>query len=514
MTVGPGYSVLPSTEYIGFCMGAYALYCVLSAVYLIFFHPLAKFPGPKLWAVSRIPWARHVIKGDLWQALGRLHEEYGPVVRIAPDEITTISPGAWKDIYVSKPLLPKDPYSQTPPLNGAHSLFTAADDTHRRIRGAIVNAFSDKALRDQSPIIERHASQLIERLRREIGKRADEVVDLQRLFGAATFDTVTDLSFGESFDVLKDDNENSWTEAFFFHAKFSAIRNCLSRFAPLDIFLGLFLLGKTRKTRNRNQRLATAKIERRLAKGDMTGVRSDFLTPVVGRIDESGKKGVTKKELITNGLAFVIADCQLTTVALSTGAFLLHRDLSKWQRLVDEIRGRFTSESDITVPSTQGLSYLEAVIDETIRIRHPTPISLPRVTPREGRIIGGQYVPGSTVVGINLQNIQNSATLWVDPDGFHPERFLAPSHPFYDGRFEKDVKEAYMPFSTGPRNCIASKMFLAQARVILARLAWAFDLSLVEGQDSWLDQKAYLVFEPKPLYFELRPRRATEPNAS
>ena len=370
-------------------------YNALSAIHLIFFHPLAKFPGPKRWAVSRIPWARHVIKGDLWQVLDQLHEEYGPVVRIAPDEITTISPGAWQDIYSAKPLLPKDPYSQTPPLNGAHSLFTAADGTHKRIRGAIVNAFSDKALRDQSAIIENHSDQLVARLRREVDKSPNGVVDLQRFLGYATFDTVTDLSFGESFDGLGGDNENTWIQAFFFHAKFSTIRNCLSRFAPLDIFLGLFLLGKTRKTRHRNTAIVTDKIERRLAKGDMTGIRSDFLTPVIGRIDESGNKGITKKEMITNGLAFVIADCQLTTVALSTSAFLLHRDLPKWKCLVDEIRGRFASESDITVQSTQGLSYLEAVINETLRIRHPTPISLPRVIPCEGRTIDGQYIPGN-----------------------------------------------------------------------------------------------------------------------
>jgi cytochrome P450 len=333
--------------------------------------------------------------------LDRLHEQYGPVVRIAPDEITTISPAAWKDIYVSKPLLPKDPYSQTPPLNGAHSLFTAADETHKRIRGAMVNAFSDKALRDQSPIIERHAGELIARLRREITKSGDGGVDLQRFLGYATFDTVTDLSFGESFDGLKDDNENSMTKAFFFHAKYSTIRNCLTRFAPLDIFLGLFLLGATRKNRLRNWRIATDKIQRRLAKGDLTGVRSDFVSPVVGRIDESGKKGVTTKELVTNGLAFVIADCQLTTVALSTSAFLLHREREKWERLVDEIRVRFASEDEITVQSTQGLPYLEAVINETMRIRHPTPISLPRMVPREGRTIDGQFIPGN--VSANLK---------------------------------------------------------------------------------------------------------------
>lgn len=317
------------------------------------------------------------------------------MVRIGPDEITTISPTAWTDIYVSKPVLPKDPYSQTPPLNGAHSLFTAAGDTHRRIRGTLVNGFSDKALREQSPVIEDYADQLVARLRREQAKSIDGVVDIQKYYGYATFDTVTDLSFGESFHGLEGDNEHSWVMGFFFHAKFGTIRNCLSRFSPLDIFLGLILLGVTRKNRERNWRIVTEKIERRLAKGDMTGVRSDFVAPVIGRIEESGQKGITKSELITNGLAFVIADCQLTTVALSTSTYLLLREPSRLKILVQELRERFEKDDQITVQSTQGLLYLEAVINETLRIHHPTPISLPRLVPQSGQMIDGEFIPGN-----------------------------------------------------------------------------------------------------------------------
>ncbi|KJZ75226.1 hypothetical protein HIM_05420 [Hirsutella minnesotensis 3608] len=486
--------LMPGTGAVALILVAsYLIYFTLSALYLLWLHPLSKYPGPKLWAISRIPWARHIVRGDLWRQLDRLHEKYGPTVRIAPDEITTISPGAWKDIYVAKPVLPKDPYSQTPPLNGAHSLFTAAGDTQRRIRSTLVNGFSDKALREQSPIIEGYADQLVARLCREAARDPDGVVDVQKFFGYATFDTVTDLSFGESFHGLQGSNEHSWIQAFFFHAKFGTIRNCLSRFSPLDIFLGLFLLGVTRKNRERNWRVTTAMIDRRLSRGDLTGVRSDFMTPVIGRIDESGTKGITKKELVTNGLAFVIADCQLTTVALSTSTYLLLRDPHKWRRLVDEVRSHFESGEQISVQSTQGLAYLEAVIHETLRLHHPTPISLPRSVPPEGRTIDG------TVVGINLQNIQNSPAWWVEPRSFHPERFLPATHALYDGRFDKDNKAAFMPFSTGPRNCLGAKVFMAQARVFLAKTVWYFDLVMQGNQEQWLDQKAYLVFEPKPL---------------
>lgn len=495
-------------EALAFCLGLYSVYYAVIALYHAFFHPLAKFPGPKSWAVSRLPWARHIIKGDIWKILGQLHEQYGPVVRIGPDEITTISPTAWKDIYTSRPLLPKDPYSQTPPLNGADSLFTAVGENHKRMRATLVNGFSDKALRSQEPIIETYASQLIMRLRREAKKDADSVVDIGKFYGYATFDIITDLSFGDSFHGLEGENEHSWITGFFLHAKFGTVRNCLSRFPPLDRVFGSLFLRVTRKSREQNWRLCTAKIDRRLSQSDIIDVRSDLMTPVIGKISEGGRKGITHKELTTNALAVVIANCQLTTVAVSAATYLLLTKPLALKWLVEEVRERFRKEDDITIQSTNGLPFLEAVINETLRMHHPTPISLPRVTPVEGQVVNGILVPGNTVIGVNLQNIQNSPELWVEPRVFHPERFLPPSDLRSDARFDQDVRSAFMPFSTGPRNCLGGKLFFAQARVLLAKVVWNFDLQMADTSESnWLDQKAYLVFEPKPLRVKLMDQR-------
>jgi hypothetical protein len=64
----------------------------------------------------------------MWHELVHLHQKFGSIVRIAPNELSVCSPAAWADIYTSRPLLPKEPTSLTPPLNGAHSLFTAMGD--------------------------------------------------------------------------------------------------------------------------------------------------------------------------------------------------------------------------------------------------------------------------------------------------------------------------------------------------------------------------------------------------
>lgn len=256
------------------------------------------------------------------------------------------------------------------------------------------------------------------RIRRESGDgKALRQIDLTKLYGYAAFDTITDLSLGEPLSPgLKDMNEHGWIQGYFFHATFSAIRIALSRFAPLDAFLGFFFLGVTRQARQRNWRIINSALTRRM---DLTkpkqsaAKRSDLLTPLMDRLDERGQNGITKAEMFSNALAFVIAGTQLNTNILSTATFLLLQNPAKWQALAHEVRGHFSDASEITVESTEDLKYLHAVINETLRIRHPTPINLPRIVPDSGCSINGRLIPGGvsptcSFTSTNLSTVANS----------------------------------------------------------------------------------------------------------
>ncbi|RYP01238.1 hypothetical protein DL765_010869 [Monosporascus sp. GIB2] len=61
---------------------------VSQIVYNVFLHPLAKIPGPRLMAASVLPmgWAR--TQGRAPYKLAELHERYGPVVRVGPNEVS------------------------------------------------------------------------------------------------------------------------------------------------------------------------------------------------------------------------------------------------------------------------------------------------------------------------------------------------------------------------------------------------------------------------------------------
>ncbi|KAL8734603.1 MAG: hypothetical protein Q9181_003155 [Wetmoreana brouardii] len=483
------------------------LYYIATAVYCIYFHPLARFPGPKFAAFSRLPIFKATVAGKIWRYYEELHAEYGPIVRIAPDELTTTSSAAWRDIYTTQPFLDKDPYSQTPPINKANSLFTANGEEHSRLRRTFINAFSDRALREQSPLIQSYAHSLILRLRRELPNSSGGEVDMAKFYGYATLDIIADLTFGESFYGLEANNEHSWILGFFLGAKFGTVRNSLSRYYPIDRIFGWLFLRLTAKNRARSWQIATAKIRRRLEMGDLGVERSDFITPVVGNVDTDKKLSISMKELTTNGLAIVIAGCQLTTVAIATCTYLLCRYPETLKELTQEIRSTFKSDTDITVASTQNLTYLTAVIKEALRMHHPTPVNMPRNVLPEGQVVDGRWIPGGTVIGINLQNVQDSPRNWVEPRVFHPERFLPESDPRHDARFLKDDKAAFQPFAIGPRNCIGGKVFLAEAHLIISKMVYNFDMALADENDwDWMSQKAYLFFEPKKLIVKLAER--------
>jgi len=65
------------------------------ALYNVILHPLASYPGPKSAAASYIPQFIARGKGDI-KYIKKLHDKYGSVVRIAPNELSFTNPQAWR----------------------------------------------------------------------------------------------------------------------------------------------------------------------------------------------------------------------------------------------------------------------------------------------------------------------------------------------------------------------------------------------------------------------------------
>lgn len=72
------------------------VYRAVVVTYRLFFHPLRAHPGPLYCRASNLPlvyWQK--IAGSWPRNLKELHDRYGDVVRISPDELSCIYPEAW-----------------------------------------------------------------------------------------------------------------------------------------------------------------------------------------------------------------------------------------------------------------------------------------------------------------------------------------------------------------------------------------------------------------------------------
>ena len=131
---------------------------------------------------------RMIWAGDMPSTMLSLHEKYGPVVRTTPTTLSYNCPEAWKDIYGhrfgGKQSFVKDPEHYGPTKSGESSIINTSDEDHSRVRRILANSFSDKALKEQEPLLQHWAELLVEKLRMRAEK--GESVDMASYYNFTT----------------------------------------------------------------------------------------------------------------------------------------------------------------------------------------------------------------------------------------------------------------------------------------------------------------------------------------
>lgn len=168
---------------------------------------------------------------------------------------------------------------------------------------------------------------------------------------------------------------------------------------------------------------------------------------------EVGEKGLSFPEMVSQAQVLILAGSETTATLLSGMTYLLLTNPSTLTNLTAEIRSSFTDQSDITLARAGQLPYLQAVLEEAMRMYPPVPNALPRLTPYPGEVICGKFVPGGVAVGLHHFSTYRSDRNFNEPDSFVPERWL----PNHDKRFDGENHEAFHPFSYGPRSCLGRK---------------------------------------------------------
>ncbi|KAB8302765.1 hypothetical protein EYC80_006112 [Monilinia laxa] len=467
---------------------------IVQIIYNIYFHPLSSFPGPKLYAATDIPFLRGLLSGKLSFRTLELHKKYGEVVRIAPNELSYDSAQGWKDIYghrVGRPQMEKSRPFYDGMQGEAPNIVSAANGDHPRFRRVLSHAFSEKAMREQEVLITVYIDLLIQRLK----ETSEKPTDMTKWYNWVTFDIFGDLCFGESFQCVEKASHHPWVSALFDSMKLACITMAKNRHPLLKRILKPFTPSYLQEHVDAHNQLSAEKVAKRR---EIQTDRADFMTYILKNQDKSH---MVDAEINSNAAILIIAGSETTGTVISGVTYRLLQNPEVLKKLVEIIRETFTSEDQITIESVSKLTYLLAVLEESMRMYPPAPIGLPRTIGSGGEIVCGKWIPGNTTVSVNQWAAFRSTGNFTDPDTFIPERFMG------DPRFVSDNFQAFQPFSIGPRNCIGRHLAYAEMRLIMTRILWNFDLELCDGMDQWSQQRIYALWEKGPLMVKVHPRK-------
>ncbi|KAK0121998.1 hypothetical protein ONS95_010266 [Cadophora gregata] len=475
-----------------------ALSLATKLLWRLYFHPLSRYPGPKLFAATSLVNTYYVFRATRVYKVAELHNRYGPVVRLGPNELSYVDERVWKDIYgyhKEGGQLQK----HMPAINviGGYGLFhNPSDAEHSRIRKLLSAGFSEKAVRDRESIIQGYISLLIKRLQERATKGVR--LDATWWFDCLGADIAGHLGYGESFDAL----ETSTVP------EFMPIMDKLLRGLTIGLALQQYRVLRPIGDILRNlspfegvfKRLVESKIEKRQKQLDagQAGEVEDYYS-LLSRNDNAVQQIGPKTIRIVSG-DLIIAGSDTTATSLSVAVFLLLKNMSKLDILTKEIRSTFKSEDEITMIKTNGLKYQSAVISESMRLFPAGPETTRRITNKGGNVICGEFVQGGTLVGTYAWAAGHYKAAWKDAESFAPERWLG------DKMYEGDVRAVSSVWNAGPRNCLGQNFALAHMKLVLARLIWNFDIELCEESENLMDVGAsVLVYHKGPLMIRLNP---------
>lgn len=517
------------------CAAQLVLRLICLTAYNLTLHPLAGYPGPLLHRASSLPFFYHEWRGTTVHKWAELHARYGETVRIAPDQLSYTNPSAWRDIYgvrgttnPAKDAVPAQMDKEELVFPGesfeffapAKPMISCDAADHARHRRAVAPAFSDRAIRTYEPVITHHTTKLLDRLERE--HDGGEGVNIVDWLHYTLYDATAALVFGRSFGNLDAGRPHPWVARLPPGMKLIARSLVVTAVPGLGRVISWVMPRRVvEEARRHVQCIIDMSDARRVAQSPHLPHQKDFMSYILPHVGlgppghDDGKGAppmLSAEELYLDAQLLCIAGSETTVTLMCAVVFFLCRpgvNGDYLARLVDEVRGSFATEEDLTPAALNrkgACPFLGAVISEALRLFPPGAINMPRTVPKEGAVIDGGFVPGGMTVGVAPYAAYRAERFWVDAGQFRPERWLEAEDG--KGRYASDTREVFKPFGYGPRNCVGQALAMVECRVVIARLFWRFDAEVLGGQDGWMGQKTFLSWEKPQLMVKVRRREA------
>ncbi|KAJ6444659.1 cytochrome P450 4A21 [Purpureocillium lavendulum] len=415
--------------------------------------PLRKVPGPTVSLYTSLVLKWKEMRAERTMYVHQLHQKYGPVVRVSPNEVSFTSWPALKEIYCSGGSgYDKSDFYNLFRIYGRRTMFTTLNKAdHAKRKRILADRYANTNVMRSLPMqgIQERSRAFVRRCASTSGKKTSEIFLTrigQMALHAYACDCITHHLFhphgsdclekkedeAMMHQVAADDSLQNRLLSHYnpaLHRLFAGVLSFVVK--PREVPLADNYVLETSKRTDAASFTLMSRLEEKSGELDAIDMAAECLDHMVAGIDTTG-----------DSLCFLMWE-------LSQPRSLLYQ-----RRLTEELRSRPDASID-------QLPFLDAVVNEVLRCYPAIPMSLPRLVPRDGRTIDGVWLPEGTIVSCQAYSVHRiNDDVFPEPDTFNPDRWLAPEG-------DADRRRLLFAFSNGGRGCVGKHLALAEMKTLL-----------------------------------------------
>lgn len=460
-------------------------------VYNLYFHPLAKYPGPRMAAATEWwqAWLEIFKAESLSLTLLELHAKHGDIVRIGPNELHFSRPSAYHEIYTSKNKWAKNPAFYRYIVSPTESTFSTCEyDKAKKRRDITLPIFSRKSILGMQHLVQECIDSMCENIDKHISEKKS--VNILRAFRCCALDAVTSLCFARNTRATSEPEFRAPIEVAMDFSlpltpvlkHFPMVQVVMSWLPPDVLLWADARLGGFVQLR----KMLDAQVEEILRDPD---VLASAEHPTIYHAFLAHAPTPSVAELRDEALVYVHAGTDTSSDALAVGTLnVLGRPavLARLRAELDTVWPRLDERP--RYEALEALPYLTAVVKESLRCSHGVVHPMTRIVPRGGARISGAHIPAGTIVAESNIFVHWNADVFPEPHEFRPERWLEGKTPSGES-----LDNWLVPFSKGPRSCVGINLGYCEIYMTFANLFRRYDLSLdgVKPSD-WKWRDCYL----------------------
>ncbi|KAK7678305.1 hypothetical protein QCA50_018653 [Cerrena zonata] len=435
-----------------------------------------------------------------------LHERYGDVVRVGPNELSFRRKDIIEPILSNKELH-KGPYYDLRQIAGRNPVDGIKDYREHAARRRLWShgtSVSMTKIYTQSLVVGIH--ELLD----ELVKRQDTTIDISEWLSFTATDFMGRMTFSTSFDMVKLGHDSIGIIKPVEEITYQS--NIIAQIPWIIPYL--MWLPQGRKALNQGPRLGGDMVRKRRSLGADTRDLYYYL------MDEAGLEDVKPREtdVLSDGITAIVAGSDTTATVVTNTLYYLIKHPDVKTRLQRDIRDAFANSREVyDYTKSVDLPFFDACINESLRLLPPGLTGFQRQVDPSGRgkMLGEHFVPPGTNVYAHLYSIQRDPHYFSPlPETFWPDRWLDQDTytlPTGENISKDDLilsRDAYYPFSIGQQGCAGRNIALLELRTLLIAILHHFDIRAAEGDglDGYEEAiKDTYVAQRGSLYVQLHP---------